>query len=131
MSTFSREYLQNLPAQKRQEIADTIAQDSLQRVLEAATSGETSYLVNLEQDSRGVRRNFLNAGAQVQQQIRHGTVRVSTLHERIFNLTQDDIIAAFYRKFPGCDISYEETWTDVSPTSRVLKKGIKIDWSPS
>lgn len=129
MSTFSREYLQNLPAQKRQELADTIAQDSLQRVLEVATFGQTSYLVNLEQDSRGVRRHFLDVGAQVQQQIRHGAISVSTLHT--YNLSQDDIIAAFHRKFPGCQISYEETWTDVSPTSRVLKKGILIDWSPS
>jgi len=26
-------------------------------------------------------------------------------------------------------VSYEETWVDVTPQNRILKKGIRIDWS--
>ena len=44
-------------------------------------------------------------------------------------ITTDDLIAAFQRKFPDCDVSYQETWVDVTATNRVLKKGIVIDWS--
>ena len=44
-------------------------------------------------------------------------------------LTTDDLIAAFQRKFPDCDVSYQETWVDLTATNRVLKKGIVIDWS--
>jgi hypothetical protein len=43
--------------------------------------------------------------------------------------THEDLVAAFQRKFPDCDVSYEETWVDVTATNRVLKKGIVIDWS--
>ena len=44
-------------------------------------------------------------------------------------ITNEDLIAAFRRKFPDCDVSYQETWVDVTATNRVLKKGIVIDWS--
>ena len=43
--------------------------------------------------------------------------------------THEDLVAAFKLKFPDCDVSYEETWLEVNPTNRVLKKGIVIDWS--
>jgi hypothetical protein len=43
--------------------------------------------------------------------------------------TNEDLIAAFQRKFPDCDISYQEIWDDINATTRVLKKGIVIDWS--
>lgn len=44
-------------------------------------------------------------------------------------LTNEDLIAAFQRKFPDCDISYQEIWDDIDATTRILKKGIVIDWS--
>ena len=46
-----------------------------------------------------------------------------------YSLTYEDLIAGFQRKFPDCDVSYQETWVDVTATNRVLKKGIVIDWS--
>ncbi len=44
-------------------------------------------------------------------------------------ITNEDLVAAFKLKFPDCHVSYEETWLEVNPTNRVLKKGIVIDWS--
>jgi disulfide oxidoreductase YuzD len=44
-------------------------------------------------------------------------------------ITTDDLIAAFQRKFPDCDVSYQEIWVEVDATNRVLKKGIVVDWS--
>ena len=44
-------------------------------------------------------------------------------------ITNDDLVAAFQRKFPDCDVSYQETWDQVNATNMVLKKGIVIDWS--
>ncbi len=43
--------------------------------------------------------------------------------------TNEELIVAFQRKFPDCDISYQEIWDDINATTRVLKKGIVIDWS--
>jgi hypothetical protein len=44
-------------------------------------------------------------------------------------LTYHELMVSFQRNFPESNVSYEETWVDVSATNRVLKKGIVIDWS--
>ena len=44
-------------------------------------------------------------------------------------ITIDDLVSGFKKKFPDCDVSYQETWVEVNSSNRVLKKGIIIDWS--
>ena len=44
-------------------------------------------------------------------------------------ITTDDLVSAFQKRFPDCNISYQEIWVDVNSNNRVLKKGIVIDWS--
>ena len=49
--------------------------------------------------------------------------------------TNDDILQGFRQKFPECTVTLAEDWVDVpnrhpsQPPTRVLKSGIKIDWS--
>ena len=49
--------------------------------------------------------------------------------------TNDDILQGFRQKFPLCTVTLAEDWVDVpnrhpsQPPTRVLKSGIKIDWS--
>lgn len=67
-----------------------------------------------------------------------GAGKSSYLHE-LRNLphdcTNDDILRGFQEKFPECTVTLAEEWVDVpnrhagQPLTRVLKAGIKIDWS--
>jgi hypothetical protein len=47
----------------------------------------------------------------------------------------DDLLRGFQEKFPDCMVTLSEEWVDVpnrhsgQPPTRVLKSGIKIDWS--
>jgi hypothetical protein len=58
-----------------------------------------------------------------------GKTRYVYTHNPPPPLTYEDLVAGFQRKFPDCDVSYQETWVDITATNRVLKKGIVIDWS--
>lgn len=45
------------------------------------------------------------------------------------SITNEELIAALQQCLPDCDIIYQETWVDETPTKKILKKGIVIDWS--
>lgn len=107
--TFSREFLQGLPEQRRQEAKkqqiDTIIRGFVGELQHAAANGKTSYMYNLNN-----RRSMMMTGEQIV-------------------AANEDLIIAFQNKFPGCNVSYQETWVDTSANTRVLTKGILIDWS--
>ena len=44
-------------------------------------------------------------------------------------LTDEEMIAGFAARFPGCKVFYEETWVEVGRDTKKLQKGIVIDWS--
>lgn len=105
MQVFSRDFLQSLPEQRKQEQIDKIIDSFIQNMLEIASSGEKTFHWT---------RNYLPPS---------GLVAYSS------NLTDAEIIAGFFTRFPGCKIYYEETWVETQPNTRNLKKGIVIDWS--
>ena len=41
-------------------------------------------------------------------------------------ISTEELVAALKRKFPDCDVSYEESWID---DNKIAKKGILINWS--
>ena len=103
--TFSRAFLQSAPLWERQRRIDRILiiTGFVENIQNAAIQGKTQYVYIHKPDS-------------------------SSLPE----ITRDDLIPAFNRKFPYCDISYKETWVEVDPmdpSKRVLQKSIVIDWS--
>jgi hypothetical protein len=108
LQTFSREYLQGLPEQARQQAKkqeiDNIIRGFLGELQGAALKGHTSYMYNPTN-----RRPMMHSGPIV--------------------ATNEDLIVAFQNKFPGCNVSYQEAWIDTSANTRVLTKGILIDWS--
>ena len=97
--TLSRSYLQGIPEQRKQQSIDHIIHGFMRELLNVAEAGKTSYMYSL------------NAVGQPPV------------------ITNDDLVSAFQKKFPECDVSYQETWVDDNPHNRVLKKGIVIDWS--
>lgn len=99
--TYSREYLKSMPEQVKQQQIDNIVNGFISLVRSAAASGKTSYLYVKDND-------------------------------RLINLsplTDADIIAGFFTRFPGCNIYYDESWVETNKSTRTLKKGIMIDWS--
>ena len=113
--TFSRVKLQGLPEETRKaaeaarlwQIRQRVEQfvNQIERpVTAAAAKGETSYLHELHP------------------------------HHTPHECTHDDILRGVREKFPLCTATLAEEWVDVpgrpgQPPTRVLKSGIKIDWS--
>ena len=101
--TFSRSYLQGLPEQHKQQHIETFVQEVVGSLQSAAIVGKTSYLYD-PTPRMGISRTHLP-------------------------ITNDDLVVAIQRKFPDCSVSYQEIWVDAIANTKVLKKGIVIDWS--
>ena len=103
--TYSRDYLQGFRDQFKQDLADRIIARCVNTLLNAAANEKTLYLYEIS-----------------------ATPDLCGFYSYISptTLTTDDYISAFQRKFPDCTISYQETW---EPNTRILKKGILVDWS--
>ena len=105
---FSREYLQSAPQLQKQAQIDTIVQTFKGQLYAAAASGKTSYMYTRPTNTNSCLSSWPPPPPEV---------------------TDAELIAGLFTRFPGCNIYYEESWTDVNPTNRTLKKGIVIDWS--
>lgn len=117
--TFSRTFLQGIPEQRKQDYIERFIAQFIGNLQEKAAAGETSYLVDI---------SILNPGQQIAQAKQ--AALYGLLQKTPPILTNNDLVITFQRKFPDCDVSYQEIWIDMSPTNRVLKKGIVIDWTP-
>jgi hypothetical protein len=106
--TFDRAYLQNLAGLRRRQQIEQWINHSLHHHIEAAAAdGKTSYLVN------GM------------PQLRH----MGTAGSPPIPYTSEELVEVLQKKYPGCDITYKEEWVDANSSTRVLQKGIVIDWS--
>ena len=45
------------------------------------------------------------------------------------SMTNEEIVSRFQQKFPECLIKYSEEWVETNASTRVLRRGIMIDWS--
>jgi hypothetical protein len=115
----SRSFLQGLPELRKQQMADHIVQGVGSNIHMAAAAGYTSYTYDHTP-------HRLNHRAAIQVQGGNASGQVQSVAPVI---TDEDLVAAFKRKYPDCAVSYEETWVDVTPQNRILKKGIRVDWS--
>ena len=98
--TFSKAYLRGIPGQRKQEYIDTLINQHIHAISEAAAQGKTSYMYK---------------------PITGGPVK--RVSPPLPVITNDDLISAFKRKFPDCIVTYEENWIDVDSQNKVLKKG--------
>jgi hypothetical protein len=103
---YSRDYLQSMPEQRKQQVIDGIVNQFCGSLMNAAAEGKTSYMY--------VRPT------------NNGPISCWPPQPVV---TDAELIAGFITRFPGCKIYYEETWVESGPTTRNLKKGIVIDWS--
>ncbi len=113
-NTFSRQKLQGHAEETRkaeeerkqesmrQQVKVLVTNTIAPRVLEAARTNATSYLLEEQLQRYGV--------------------------------TSDDLLRGLREKFPECTVTLAEDWVEQPsrpghPPTRVLKSGIKIDWS--
>ena len=110
-TVFNRSYLQSLPQKKKNEEIDSIINGFSQELLAYAREGKTSYMYETQ------RLDMYNNRAQ------------NALGPPIIKLGLDDLADRIKHRFPDCIISYQETWIDQNNNTKILKKGIVIDWS--
>ena len=106
--TLSRNYLQDLPEMIRKEAIQQAINQITGRVASEvytnARQGKKTYMYDPTNQPFGFNQN--------QQAI-----------------TNEDLVAAFQKKFPGCNVAYKEDWIETRQGVKELKKGILIDWS--
>ena len=107
---FDRAYLQSLAGIRKREQLQHVLHYYEEAIKTAAMDGKTSYLA-----------------ANIQYIPYHTTYRKGP--QPLAPPTTEEIIEAFQNKYPGCCVSYKEEWVDTDSNTRVLKKGIMIDWS--
>lgn len=100
---YSRSYLQGLVTEHKTSHMDYVINAFAPDLRADAARGKTSYIYEISK---------LNPSYSTQAAI-----------------TIDDLIERFHVRFPNCQISYQEKWTDTASSVRVLKKSILIDWS--
>jgi hypothetical protein len=110
-SVFNRSYLQSLPQTKKHGLVDGIINGFSQELLAYAREGKTSYMYETQ------RLDLYNNRAQ------------NALGPPLIKLNLDDLVDRIPQRFPDCIISYRETWIDQNNNTKILKKGIVIDWS--
>jgi hypothetical protein len=115
MSTFSREYLQSLPVLHRDRTINSVIQQYENEVVSAATAGKAFHLVNVSR--------HLGTSNQRRGMLGHHT------YPPAYQVTADDLVEGFKKKFPGCRVEYTETWEDVRPGVKEQRSGILVDWS--
>jgi hypothetical protein len=128
MDVCTREYLQNLPIQRRKEFVNQQCEEYRRRIIDIAARGNTNCLISVSStNAQGSQvlttkksHNHLDVGAHIGLRIAGQITDPPSTEE---------IIEYLKEKFPDCKVSYEEQWQDVAPGRRELKKGILVDWS--
>jgi hypothetical protein len=121
-STYTREYLQNLPSETRKQWIKSLYLDHshggnvIAKVTEKAKEGETSVTIPLFNSLTP--KNFIDCGSNL-----------TRPHWAKNQITPEEVISILQEIFPDSKITYEEKWLQISPDKQELKKGICIDWS--
>jgi hypothetical protein len=107
---YTRDYLQSAPEREKQRVIDSMVSTFSNELYNAAKMGKTSYMY-------------------VKPQKKNGPHIVFPPPPQPSEITDAELIAGLFTRFPGCKIYYEESWIETQPETRNLKRGIVIDWS--
>ena len=106
MESISRNYLQNLPIQRRKEFVHQNCEKYTHSIQAHAASGATNCLLTADACPTNKAFTWMKTPPSVEETIEY-----------------------LKEKFPDSKVSYEEQWHDIGPGRRELKKGILVDWS--
>jgi hypothetical protein len=117
MQTYSREFLQSLPDKKKQQEVDAMIRGFWQSMYVTAENGQTSYFF----DMSTMRKITPEPASSRVVQARPSNSQTT--------MTNEEIVTRFQAVFTDCNVRYGEEWVDSNASTRVLKRGITIDWS--
>jgi hypothetical protein len=112
-TVLSRSYLLGLPDRRKRQEINAIFDTFLYSLERAASNGETSYFFNMTN----------------MKQIAPMTSPYPFDSKKSHTIPIDEIVFEFKIKFPDCYVKYIEKWVESTANTRVLKRGILIDWS--
>lgn len=111
--TFSRNYLQGLPLERKRAEVVTLISSFLTSILRAAASGQKQYLFDMTEMTYDPSMDPPS------------NINVS----KYYTIPIDEMVPLFLEKFPDCTITYQELMVDTKFNFKVPQKGILIDWS--
>ena len=115
----SRASLQGMQEANKQRYIDGIIDAVVTGVTSAANTGKLSYIY----DVNNIVINSINSAGIIQMH-EHNIIENKPLYKP--TISTEELVAALKRKFPDCDVSYEERWLD---DNKISRKGILINWS--
>ena len=107
--SYTRSYLQGLQTEslRRKELLEYFIDVHHQYLEKAARDGKKFYFAELQdmpQPNRG-------------------------RDDPSITLTKEELIEGFQKVYPDCCLAFREVWTDITPTTRALKRGVIVDWT--
>ena len=118
MQTYSREFLQSLPDKRKQAEVDAMIKGFWQTMYLTAENGQTSYFFDMTTMRKITPEPTLKHVVQGRAAINSQTT-----------MTNEEIVMRFQAVFTDCSVRYAEEWIESNASTRVLKRGIIIDWS--
>ena len=107
--TFTRDYLQSLPAQKRAEGIALYADRIVAKILDAAEKGKTGFIYEEKH------WNFYTQGGSYITPVKP---------------TMEELTIALQERFPDSKVELQDSWVDIRPGLREQRCQIVIDWTP-
>lgn len=121
MQTYSRKFLQEFPEKKKQSEIDAMILSFIRHLYKAAEDGETSYFFDMT--------NMINIVPDTSQTVGKRKLQTAITHINQTTMTNVEIVNRFGNAFPDCKVVYNEDWVESNAMTKVLKRGITIDWS--
>lgn len=122
MQTYSREFLQGLPDKRKQAEVDAMIKGFWQTMYLTAENGQTSYFFDMTTMRKitpePTLKHVVQARAAINSQINSQTT-----------MTNEEIVMRFQAVFTDCSVRYGEEWVESNASTKILKRGITIDWS--
>jgi len=118
MQTYSREFLQSLPDKKKQQEIDMMINTFKQFLQQAAENGQTSYFFDMTNMRKVTPDPTLKHIVQTKAALNSQTT-----------MANEEIVTRFQAVFTDCSVRYGEEWVESNASTKVLKRGITIDWA--
>jgi hypothetical protein len=120
MQVYSRAFLQSLPEKKKQAEVDDMIKGFWPNMYPTAENGLTSYFFDMT--------NMRYIAPDPFPALRKAAPTKSAMNLQT-TMTNDEILTRFRLVFPECSVTYGEEWIETNASTKVLKRGITIDWS--
>ena len=118
MQTYSRGFLLGLPEERKQREFEMIVRSFIIPLKQAAEDDKKSYFFDMT-NMRKITPDIINKRC----------VETFAGISSQTTMTNEEIINRIGKAFPDCSVVYTEDWVETNASTKILKRGITIDWS--